>query len=280
MLSGLVDPVGSRPLGVTRIVIGVAAGIRSLVALPVLLRLAEPGVIQAPVLTWMPAPSREMAFVLVGVWLTSAIMLAVGWRVPASGPVLLACLIFMLVLDLQTYSNHLYLMAWLVLLLIVADAGSGLSLGRRSSPVPYWPIGLIMIQVSVVYGFSAITKLNDEFLTGRVLAGVLRGGVISFPETLRAPRFLGAVAVAAVMVEAFIALALWSRRFRTVAFILGFGLHASITLLMADTLELLVFSLLMMSTYPLFARVRTDRRSEPGWSHRGVDGLATPQPPA
>lgn len=266
MLTGLVHPIDPRPLGVTRIVVGLAGVIRSLVALPVLLRLAEPGILHAPVIGWIPAPTPELAFILVGMWLISAALFAVGWRVHISGPVLFGCLVFMLALDLQTYSNHLYLMAWMVLLLIVADAGSGLSVSRRNSPVPFWPVVLIMIQVSVVYGFSAITKLNDEFLTGRVLAGVLHGGVISFPETLRTPRFLGTIAVATVLVEAFLALALWSRRLRTIGFVLGFGLHASIPLLMADSFELLVFSLLMVSTYPLFARVRMGRPPEPGWS--------------
>ncbi len=253
MLSRLVDPVDARALGITRIGVGLAAIVRSLVALPVLLRLADPSYLTAPVFQWMPQPTRALAFTLVGVWLVSGVLFTVGWRVPVTGTILLLCLVFLLALDLQTYSNHLYLMSLLVLLLTLADSGAALSVERRPHPVPLWPVWLIMIQVSLVYGFSSITKLNDDFLSGRVLAGVLHNGVVTVPSPALTPRVLGSLAVVTVVVEAFLALALWSPRLQKAAFVVGTGLHASITLLMGDTLELLVFSMLMMSTYPLFA---------------------------
>ena len=143
-------------------------------------------------------------------------------------------------------------MAWLVLLLTLADAGAGLSVKRAQRPVIRWPVFLLMMQVSVVYGFAAITKLNTEFLSGRVLAGVLHEGILSFPDVLRTREFLGAVALAAVFVELFLAIFLWSPRFRPTAFILGLGLHATMTLFMAPTGELFVFSLEMLALYPLF----------------------------
>jgi hypothetical protein len=250
----LVRPLDPGPLGLARIGIGLAALCRAFIALPVLLRLADDDVIRAPVFTWMPEPSTTMAWVVVSLWVVSSVLVVLGYSLPISGTLLVACLVWMLTFDLQTYSNHVYLMAWLVLLLVVADAGVARSIKPASRPVASWTLALIMLQTSIVYGFSAVTKLNDEFLTGEVLAGVLRGGVVPFPEALRTPEVLGPLAVMTVLVEAFLAFGLWIPRLRRIAYVLGIGLHAAIPLLMPDTLELLVFSVLMLSTYPLFAQ--------------------------
>jgi predicted DCC family thiol-disulfide oxidoreductase YuxK len=109
-----------------------------------------------------------------------------------------------------------------------------------------------MFQLSLVYGFSGLSKLNEDFMSGQVLAGVLRGGIVPFPEALVTPRFLSVLAALAVMTELFIALFIWSKRFRPAAFILGLGFHVSLILLMAPTGELAVFALQMLALYPLF----------------------------
>jgi len=144
------------------------------------------------------------------------------------------------------------LLVWLVLLLTMADAGAGLNLRRSDRPVVRWPILLLMLQTSIVYGFSALTKLNADFLSGRVLAGTLGTGPLPFPEALRTPQILAVLAACAVMIEFFVAIFIWRPQFRPAAFILGFTLHLSITLMMAGTLQLVVFSLEMLALYPLF----------------------------
>ena len=252
MLTWLTSEIGPRPLGLARILIGAAAVIRAVVAVPILTKLAEPETLRVPFFVWFPSPTSALVTGVVAVWFVAAILFMIGWRVSLTGPALLAAIVFALSLDLQVYSNHLYLMAWLVLLLTLADAGAGLSVKRAQRPVIRWPVFLLMMQVSVVYGFAAITKLNTEFLSGRVLAGVLHEGILSFPDVLRTREFLGAVALAAVFVELFLAIFLWSPRFRPTAFILGLGLHATIALFMAPTGELFVFSLEMLALYPLF----------------------------
>jgi len=248
-LTGTTDP---RPLGLARVVIGAAALIRSLVAWRVLYKLTNPEILRTPYADWTPEPTTPLVVLIVTVWVVAAILFMIGWRVSWTGPILLIAISATLALDQQAYSNHLYLMAWLVLLLVLADAGAGLNLSRIDRPVVRWGALLLMMQMSVVYGFSALTKLNDEFLSGEVLAGVIRGGIVSFPDALWTPRFLSLLAGAVIIVELFIALLIWRTRFRPAAFLLGLGLHTGITLLMASTLELLVFSLEMLALYPLF----------------------------
>ena len=252
MLTSLTSSIDPRPLGLARIIIGIAAVIRSYVAWRVLSRLAEPEVLKIPYAEWLPEPSLGLAISVVGVWAVAAVLFTIGWRVALSGPILLGAIVITLSLDEQAYSNHLYLMAWLVLLLTLASAGSGINIARQDRLIVRWPVFLIMLQASLVYGFSAFTKFNESFLSGSVLASTLGRGVIPFPERLITPQVLSLVAAGVVFVELFVAIFLWRRRLRPIAFLLGLALHLSITLLMTDTLELLVFSLEMMAIYPLF----------------------------
>lgn len=252
MLTTLLTPLDPGPLGSFRIIVGIAAAARSLIGLPLLLTLSEPGIAKAPLLEWMPQPSRPLAFALVAVWLVSALLFAHGRWGRVSGLTLLASLAFMLALDYQTYANHLYLMAWLVLLLMVADAGAGRVRRREGRPVVRWAVMLVLLQISIVYFYSAATKLNDSFLSGEALALVLGDGLLPFPEGLRIPAFLAPLAAVAVATELILALGLWSRRLRPVAVVAGIGLHLAIVLFLAPAHELIVFAALMWGSYPLF----------------------------
>lgn len=252
MLTWMTAVIPSRGLGVTRFIIGAAAVIRSVLAWPILLGLNDREVLRTPYADWLPHPSEALVIGILVLWLASAILFMVGWRVPVSGPLLFAAIVANLTLDQQTYDNHVYLMAWLVLLLTLADAGAGLALKQHDRPVVRWPVLLLMIQTSVVYGFSALTKLNRFFMSGATLSAVLRNGIMPFPEILRDPGFMSTLAPVVVFVELFLAIMLWLPRFRPFAFILGLALHVSITLLMSSTLQLLVFSLEMIALYPLF----------------------------
>lgn len=252
MLNWLTAAMSSRPLGLTRILFGASALIRGLVVWGILTKLAKEDTLRLPYTDWLPTPTLPLAIAVVSIWVAASILVMVGWRVSLSGPCLLAAIVFTLALDQQTYSNHLYLMAWLVLLLTLADAGAGINVTRDDRPVVRWPVLLVMMQLSIVYGFSAVTKINSDFVSGRVLAASLRGGIVEFPENLRTPEFLSVLALLVIAVELFLAIFIWRATFRPAAFILGLGLHVSIVLLMPSTAQLLVFALEMLAIYPLF----------------------------
>ena len=252
MLRYFTDTISSRPLGLARIGVGAAATIRGLVAIPILWKLAQPETLLLPYVDWTPNPSEGLVIILLVTWITAGLLFTFGWKVPVTGPILLAALVGTLLLDQQLYANHLYLMTWLIFLLILADSGSSLAVGEQHRKVVRWPVLLIMAQISIVYVFTAITKMNSEFMSGSVLASVLGGGVIPFPDSLRTPGLLSLVAASAVFVELFVGIFLWSLRLRVVAAVLGVVLHLSITLLMTPTSELFVFTLEMLAIYPLF----------------------------
>jgi len=252
MSGGLTARVDPRALGLTRIIVGSAAVIRAVVAWRILTKLVDETTLRVPYADWIPQPTAGLVFAIIALWVVSAIAFTVGWRVQITGPLLLASIVSTLALDQQTYSNHLYLMAWLVLLLTIADAGAGMNFARIDRPVVRWPVLLIMLQISVVYGYSALTKINEGFVSGAVLASSLRGGIVPFPDFLRNQSVLTVLALVVIAVELFVAVFLWRTRFRPAAFILGLGLHTGIVLFMSSTAQLLVFSLEMMSIYPLF----------------------------
>ena len=145
--------IDARPLGVARIIVGLAALIRGVVALDILSRFDGPDIVRMPVLGWLPDPGSAAALVLVLVWIAAAIGFAVGWKVTMTGSTLAATIAAYLTLDYQTYSNHLYLLVLLVILLVVADAGAAHT-SRPHRPVPLWPVTLIKVQISLVYFFS------------------------------------------------------------------------------------------------------------------------------
>lgn len=252
MLSWLTGTTGPRPLGLARAVLGGAAAIRALVALPILTDLTRSETLLTPYVDWMPRPSLALVGLLAAVWLLSALLFMVGWRVSLSGSVLMLALIAVLGIDQQIYANHLYLMLWLVGLMVLADAGAGLAIRGRDRPVVRWPLALLMFQVSIVYVFAALTKINDDFLSGEILAGALRSGIVPFPGSLRTPGFLSVLAVVVIAIELSVGILIWLPRYRSFAFVLGLGLHIAIPLLMQPTGELIVFSLEMLALYPLF----------------------------
>jgi len=270
MLTWLTDTVDPRPLGLARIVIGIAAVVRGLVSWPLLTRLAGDEVLHAPYMDWIPQPSFALALGIVAVWLSAAILFTLGYRVGVTGSCLLVAILITLALDQQAYSNHLYLMAWLVGLMTLADAGAGINVSRTDRPIVRWAVLLLMMQASIVYGFSGLTKINSDFVSGRVLAASLRGGLVEFPAALRTPEFLSALALLVIAVELFLAIFLWRALLRPAAFLLGLGLHISITVLMTNTIELLVFSLEMLALYPLFleGRLRVSVYRQSRWPDR------------
>lgn len=250
----------ARPLALARI--GATAAM--LLELPntgaTLLRLADPSVIHAPYLPWVPRLTEPIAWLLIGLWLVAGLMFLVGWRARLAGAVLTATLASVLFVDQQTYSNHLYLMLLVAGLLTVGDSGAAISLdarraGERES-VPGWPVFLLCAQVCIVYGYAALAKLNPDFLSGSVVASYVRSeGPLGLPQAWRTFEPMFVLSLMAIASEAYLALSLWSPRRRPAAMVVGLGLHAFITGWLSPFMSLLVFSLLMLPLYLPFLDV-------------------------
>ena len=248
-------PVPARPVGFVRIVIGIAAAIRAVEGLSILWPLTKPETLRLPYADWLPSPAEPVVAGLVAVWLASAVVFAMGWKTRAAGTVLFVSIGLVLLLDQQAYSNHLYLMALVILLLTIGDAGAALSLDARRRPkesVAAGPVLLLRLQISIVYVFAAVTKLNAGFLGGGVLAAQLGTGFVPVPDWIRVRFVMMSLAAAVVVIEIFLAVALWRKAYRPAALVLGLVFHASIFFLMDPAAQLLVFAMEMLALYLLF----------------------------
>ena len=243
----------ARGLALSRMVVGFAALLRAIVTYRILSGVLAPGQARVRYVQWLPEPSGGWTTALVVVWALAAVGFAVGWRTRVTGTVLASLMAFTLTLDQQTYSNHLYLLTLVTILLVVANAGAALSVDARRNQeheVPAWPIALLRFQASVVYGFAALAKVNLVYLSGAVLLVYLpTDGLFTLPEALKTAGLLAPVAILSVVAEAFIALMIWWPRWRHQAFTLAMMLHVGMVLFIdpSGRLEIAIFALVMFS---------------------------------
>ncbi len=252
-------PVDPRPLALTRIGVGVAGGMIGLETWRLLIKVSAPDKLQVPAFAWLPDLSYELIWALFAVWtlLAAALTLGLRARLAAAGLALLAAVAMLL--DQQVYSNHLALMAVLCGLLALGQPAAVWSLdARRRPPVaasPYWPVLLIKIQISTLYGFAALSKLNDVYLSGEVLERSTWGFVNKLGDPI-----LIVAAVAGVAVELFLSVGLWNERLQRIAFPLGLSFHLLIVATFDNPLPLIPFALLALSPYVLFLRAKPASR--------------------
>lgn len=256
------DRIDARAMGVTRAGVGLAALVMSLELGGFLSRLADPNLIRLPVVE--PIASVVLAAwpVVLLIWVLAAAAFAVGAFTRAAGATLVAIAIAFFATDQQLYSNHLYLLTTVVAILTLAGAGNGFALRpSASSGAARWGRFLLKFQVSVVYAFSALAKLNASYLSGSVMASYLRGdGPFAIPQAWRSFEAMLVLSVVAVSLEALLAIGLWIPKWRRTAFVAGLGMHLVILLTFNPPLPFMAFGILTLSLYVQFLDVRPESR--------------------
>ena len=224
-------------LTIARVGVGLAATVKALEFWPVLVRLAgDPRVVQMPLAPW-PRPSAAAAPWVAAAWAGLGLTVAAGKAVPVTGTLLAVLVGYVLTLDQQTYSNHLYLLSLLALLLALAHTR------RHREPA----LALLRWQLVVVYGFAAASKINGDFLSGRVISENLHPA-FGVPAAGPLPASL---AVAAIVIEVFVAWSLLRHKWRTAGAIVGLALHIAFVLAITQTIAMIAFAVMCLSIYPL-----------------------------
>lgn len=118
-----------------------------------------------------------------------------------------------------------------------------------------WPVLLMKIQLSLVYVFTGVAKLNPLFLSGYIVASRSL-----LPDALHDPVIVLSLAGAAVASERFLAFALWLPCLRPWGFVVGLMLHGLVPVLFGFYAGLIVFSVATLGVYALFLTARGD-----GW---------------
>jgi len=256
--------INAQQVGFVRIAMGVAtafAAVEGFASLqefgPQILKAAEPW--------WPQLPSRAVS-IYGTVWTLAALAFTAGLFTRTAGGVLAFLTGYHVLRDQNLYSNHLYLLTLLVLLLTIADSGRALSvdalLGRAASTVDYWPVWLIKMQITIVYAFAALNKLlHPTFMNGQILFRQFHLGPI---ESVQA---LGPVLAALVVaIEFFIAIGLWMPALRGAAFVSGLIFHVVILLVSGWSiyfLSLFEFGIIMLAPYLFFLSLEEASRALP-----------------
>jgi hypothetical protein len=257
-LSGLLfRPVNARTLGVVRAGVGVAALMELAATAPRMLALADPAAIRLPIVEAVASVySGAAPFVLLA-WLVAGVAFSLGWHTTVAGTALALVFAGLVTSDQQLYSNHSYLITLSVAILTAGGAGRSWSLdaqrlGTDAEAAPAWTVLALRTQVSIVYAFAVIAKLNPSFLSGSVVAASLRRDGIAFPEAWITFESMFAMSMIVIVGEAFLAVALWRRRWRPLAFVVGLVLHAGIVVTMHAAWDLAVFTMATLSLYVAF----------------------------
>lgn len=242
MLTLFVSRVDARPVVVLRVVLGLVCLFRALEEWRIMSRVFRPGAVRFPVFDWLPVVNGRHALFLVVIWLVAAAAFTIGWNVRLAGLILAATMFATLFIDQQLYFSHLYLISLEVLLLAIANPHFG------DRAVAYWPIFLLKAQLSIVYFFAAVSKLTPAYLSGWMIGANLRRSIVVGPNTLRA------FAIGSIVVEIFLAFALWSPRWRKLAVVVGVLLHIGMVTMLAPVVaaQLALFAIACLAIYPLY----------------------------
>lgn len=151
----------------------------------------------------------------------------------------------------------LELLAWIALIVAVTE--------RR----PHDRALLLRTCATVVYAFTALTKLNPSWLAGEGVAGLIlrRSQLTSFQFVADSASLATAVAIGIVALEAWLAMGLWIRRTRSATAAVGVLMHAAFVVLASPNMwaavHLTIFNFGLVACYPAFwSSIRPPSRTE------------------
>jgi hypothetical protein len=250
------EQVDGRALGIARIVLGVAVLAKGLMTAMTLHEFQSADVLRFPYGPLeLTTPQGIIATGASFFWIIFALLFIVGFGTRVTGALLTVSILLVIGVDQQMYSNHLYLTATLVALMTLAGAGARYSvdarLGSGDGLVPRWAVTLIKLQLTSVYLFAGITKLNEGFLSGRVLERSLEAAPRERIEQIVSLEILAPLAI---LTELFLAFAFWSSRLRYGALVIGVGFHITNVVVMdhSGAFNFTMFALVMLSMMMVF----------------------------
>lgn len=126
----------------------------------------------------------------------TAIAFTIGWRARGAGIATAVTGYVLLVNDAMAYTNTLHLIHLAVLVVALADSGSALAI-RPVAPVsPVSGLWLVRALPISVYVFSALAKMNAQWLDGKTLASLVERGEVAAPSFVLAHAKFASIAMA------------------------------------------------------------------------------------
>ena len=180
------------------------------------------------------------------VWVVAAVAIARDWHGRAAAVAIAVLAVAVPVLSgMEMYNQHMYLIGSIAVVLALRAAEAT----------------LLKAQLSIVYGFGVLAKLNEAFLSGTEVytSAIARPFWMTFIDYEPSATIVMAASVAALCTEGGLAIALWLPRARWVAAPVGVAFHTVMLVLMTagpiSFVRLLVFGFLLVALYlPFFER--------------------------
>lgn len=119
---------------------------------------------------WLPRLSETYIVLIYFVMLFAYISVALGWKYKWSATIAFLCFTYTELIDVTTYLNHYYFCSLISFLMIFLPAGNRFSLDTYFSPhktithIPFWMIGILQLQLAIVYFYAGLAKLNSDWL--------------------------------------------------------------------------------------------------------------------
>ena len=251
------DVVDGRPLAFARIGIGLSGFLNCIEAWLTLGAVVDHDAVRVQTWEWLPAVTPLLAGTLAGIGVMASVFVVVGLGTRPAAALLAASLGSMMLLEQQAYRHHLVLTCWCALWLVLSHSDARWSLRARIEGAQHVRLSdqvLLMTQVSVVYAFTGLLKINPEFLSGRVIQGYSH---VDLPDWMAQ-----VMAVGAVLTEVSLAVGLWLSRVRWAVALAGVGLHVAIPVVMDQPVPLVSFSVGILALYPLFFAQRIEDRRD------------------
>lgn len=118
-----------------------------------------------PGFDWLPIFQGHGLYIIFFLMFIGALGITLGWQYRLNAILFFVTRLYVFQLDYTTYNNHYYLVCLYAGCLIFMDAHKSFSLDnyfskvRQDNTVPFWNLGLIRIQVMIVYLYGGIAKL-------------------------------------------------------------------------------------------------------------------------
>ena len=119
---------------------------------------------------WVKVPGAMGMYLLFFIMGISALGIALGYKYRWSAVLFFLTFTYIELIDKSTYLNHYYFVSIVAALLIFSPAGRYFSIDIWQKPehtitqIPRYFIGIIQLQLGIVYFFAGLAKLNHDWL--------------------------------------------------------------------------------------------------------------------
>ena len=204
-----------------------------------------------PYFSWLHPPPFPVFLGLEGILLVSIFLAIIGLFTRTSLFLASGIVFYFFFLNQLFYLNHVYLLGLMLFLTGLAPSDRRFALDGAEKESA-WSLRLLQVTLSIVYFSSALSKTNRGWWSGETLRLFYEAGNIRFPGFLeffrQVPYFIQGRMV--VLTEYFLAFALWPRRTRNLALMVGAIFHSVMDLGMGIG----TFSMQVLAIYLLFAQ--------------------------